>query len=116
MAGRVGGSPAQGEGAELLGASDAPIRQVRHAEQHKSHAEGGHDGAGDVEVRVAAGGGRAGDEPRAAEHYNEVGRHDGEGEPEADESMTMPRIRGESVERAAAPAMVPNAMARCRPW
>ncbi len=33
-----------------------------------------------------------------------------------DESMTMPRIRGESVERAAAPAMVPNAMARCRPW
>ena len=83
MAGRVGGQPAQGEGAELLGASDAPIRQVRHAEQHKSHAEGGHDGAGDVEVRVAAGGGRAGDEPRAAEHYNEVGRHDGEGEPEA---------------------------------
>lgn len=33
-----------------------------------------------------------------------------------EESMTMPKIRGESVESAAAPAMVPNAMARCRPW
>ena len=33
-----------------------------------------------------------------------------------EESMTMPKISGESVESAAAPAMVPNAMARCRPW
>lgn len=32
------------------------------------------------------------------------------------ESMTTPRTKGDRVDRAAAPAMVPKAMARWRPW
>ena len=33
-----------------------------------------------------------------------------------DESMTMPRIRGERKRPKGNRAVVPNAMARCRPW